>query len=79
LILASAWSSEGGAKRGFGHYLDFENFIKKVVFLYSSGKTHISPLLAPPLEIFWKNLPVPPLEKILPTPMGIGFIFYRKL
>jgi len=42
---------------------------KKVVFLVSRGKKQISPLL-PPVEKFWKNLPVTPLEKILPTIMG---------
>jgi len=41
---------------------------KKVVFLVSSGKKQISPLLAP-IDKFWKNPQVPPLEKILPTPM----------
>jgi len=60
--------SEGGA--GVLCPLDFENSSKKVVFLVSSGKKHISPLLEP-LEKFWKNLLVArlPLEKILPTPM----------
>jgi len=35
--------------------LDFENLAKNVVFLVSSGKKQISPLLAPTLEKFWKN------------------------
>jgi len=46
---------------------------KKVVFLVSSGKNQISPLLAP-LEKFRKNPLVPPLEKILPTLMHVGLL-----
>jgi len=43
---------------------------KKAVFLVSPDKTQISQLLAPlPKKHFWKNPLVPPLEKILPTPM----------
>jgi len=43
--------------------LDFEIFSnKKVVFLLSSGKKQISPLLTP-LEKFLKNPPVSPLWK----------------
>ena len=41
---------------------------KRVIFLVSSGKKQISPLLDP-LEKFWKSLLVPPRESILPTPM----------
>jgi len=44
---------------------------KKVVFLVLSGKNQISPLLAP-LEKYRKNTLVPPMEKILPTPMIIS-------
>ena len=41
---------------------------KNVVFLVSSGKKQISPLLATPGKILEKS-PWAPLEKILPTPM----------
>ena len=43
---------------------------KKVVFLISSGKNQIYLLLAP-LDKFKKNPLMPPLEKILPTPMVV--------
>jgi len=47
----SAWASEGG-KGGALAPLDFEIFSKKkVVFLVLSGKSQISPLLAPPGKI----------------------------
>jgi len=46
---------------------------KKVVFSVLSGKKQISPVLFwAPLEKFWKNPLVPPLEEILPTPMAAG-------
>jgi len=41
---------------------------KKVIFLVSSTKKHISPLLARPQNNFGKPL-VPTMEKILPTPI----------
>jgi len=51
--------------------LDFEIFSKKkVVFLVSSGKNQISPLLAPPGKIQEKFPSGHPLEKIFPTPMN---------
>jgi len=40
---------------------------KKVVFLISSGKNKFHHFC--PLEKFWKNPLVPPLEKFLSTPM----------
>jgi len=47
----SAWASEGGKGRALAP-LDFEIFSKKkVVFLVLSGKSQISPLLAPPGKI----------------------------
>jgi len=53
--------------------LDFESISKKRLFSYFRvGKKRILPLLPPPLEKFWKNTLVLPLEKILPTPMGTG-------
>ena len=58
-----SWASEGGK----------EISAKKVVWLVSSGKKQISPLLAQPLEKFWKNPLMAPLEKTLPTPMGALF------
>jgi len=39
---------------------EFENFSKKGVFLDSSGKNHISPLLAPPRKNFAKIHQWPP-------------------
>ena len=36
---------------------------KKILFLISSGKKQISPLLPPPFEKFWKNALIPPPEK----------------
>jgi len=50
-----------------------KGFRKESCFLVSSGKNELSPLPAP----FWKNLfatagkirYLPPLEKVLPTPM----------
>jgi len=68
-----------GAERGqMGprHPLDFEIISlgfcnhqqKNVVFLVSSRKKQISPLLAPPRK-FLEKPPSAPLEKNLPTPM----------
>jgi len=57
-----------GVGRGGQALLDFEIFSKNVVFLVSSGKNQISPLLAPPLE----KSPSAPLEKIFPTPIVEG-------
>jgi len=48
---------------------------KKVIFLISSGKKQITLLLSP-LEKFWKNPLVPPLEKILPTPVIQNMFVY---
>jgi len=45
---------------------------QKAVFLVSSGKKQISPLFSSLQKNFWKNPLVPPLEKILPTPMHIS-------
>jgi len=41
-----AWVSEGGQ--------EFENFSKNLVFLVSSGKNQISPLMAPPKKTYGK-------------------------
>ena len=55
----------GGTSR-----LDFENFSKNDCFLsFESEKTNFT-TFSPSLESFWKNPPVPPLEKILSTPMN---------
>jgi len=43
---------------------------KKVVFLVSSGKSQISPLVAPIGKILEKTPGGSPQEKILPTPMA---------
>jgi len=66
-----------GRRKGGLDLLAFENLAKKVVFLVSSGKKQISPLLAL-LEKFWKNSLVAPLEKIPPTPM-FGCLRYAGL
>ena len=51
---------------------------KKVVFLVSNGKKQISPLLAPPpRNNFSKNPLVPPLKKILPTPIYNEIHFFK--
>ena len=57
------WVSEGGH--------EFKNFRKNVVFLVSSGKNKLSPLLPPPTleKRLEKNTSGPPLDKILPMPM----------
>jgi len=62
------WASEGGQGELPPRILKI--LAKKVVFLVSSGKKQILPLLDP-LQKFWKNSLVPPLEKILPTLMHL--------
>jgi len=54
-------ASEGGQE--VPRPLDFEKFSKKVVFLVSSRKKQISPLLEPPREISVKIHLVPLLGK----------------
>jgi len=62
-----AWMSEGGQ--------EFENFNKTVCFLSSSGKTKISPFLAP-LEKRLEKSTCGLFEKILPTPMPTSMLNY---
>jgi len=42
---------------------------RKVVFLVSSSRNHVSPLMPPPLEKCLQKSTSPPSEKILPTTM----------
>jgi len=65
-----AWVSEGGQ--------EFENFSKNFVFLVSSGKNQISPLMPPLKKLMEKSTGVP-LEKILPTPMHTSMQKYTFL
>ena len=58
-------SSEGGQGAPLPWILKIS--AKNVVFLLSSGKKQISPLL-PSLEKFWKNLQVPPWKKSFRRP-----------
>jgi len=51
----------GRGQGGQGPPLDFENFSKKVCFLSFEWKKQIT-TFGPPLEKFWKNPLVPPLE-----------------
>jgi len=54
--------------------LDFENFSNKGYFLsFEWEKRHFTTFS--PLGKFWKNFPVPALEKILSTPMFREYIF----
>jgi len=48
---AESWASEAGGRGGLGSPCILKISAKKVVFLISSDKIQISPLLAPP----WKN------------------------
>jgi len=48
---------------------ELEYFSKNAVFLISSGKKQISPLLVPVQKLLEKSASGPPLEKFLPTPM----------
>ena len=59
-----------GGREDFAPFA-FENFTKKVVFLVSSGKKQISPLLAPLQKVVEKSTGGHPLEKVLPPTMNV--------
>jgi len=63
------WASEGG--QGALPPRILKILAKKVVFLVSSGKKQILPLLDPATKILEKFPSAPPLEKILPTLMHL--------
>ena len=79
--LLQSWNHTMGVGRGERGVLATWslNFLpKKVVLLVLSEKKQISPLLARPGKILEKPL-VPPLEKILPTPMNHTLCFAHVL
>ena len=71
LLSFQTWASERGAR-----ILKISS-INMDIFLVSSGKSQILPILSS-VEKFWKNAPLAPLEKIFPTHM-VQILFFRFL
>jgi len=69
VIDSLTWESE--ERQGGLSPCILKNIAKKVVFLVSSGKKQISPLLALPLEKFWINPLVSPLKKSFRRPCSL--------
>ena len=66
----------GGGRGGLGPPWILKLLAKEYCFFFiSRGKKQISPLLATPGKILEKFPSGPPLEKILPTPMSVAYLF----
>ena len=69
--MSQPWASEGGRRGAKASLLDFEIISKKRLFFQFRGAKNKFHHFCPPLEKILGKFPTgPPLEKILPTPMG---------